>query len=645
MGRKSKFLWIVVLLLIGFLVGESWAQTVLNSVSDFWIRKRDGNAYEKDGVCLWNSANSNDMRYALLEFDPSSLSGTVVVGASLELFSPVHNYSDYRTPLKQTTYLIDCSTGTSLVDLKWDSYMAEKDAGKIELETLGRYDLPAPNLDPVQQNQYVPSHASDADVALIQNAIDTGKTISLVMIAEESSIAYGRSWGDGETVWAGGEAGVPRLVIFPFDGRPYKPSPASGQDTVLPSSVLTWTVHLPFYAETPNYKVYLSTNSDPNFPGVVPVSTSATSYDPPANLASGTSYYWRVDVIDPNHGSPKVYQGNLWSFTTAPEYPNPVKPNPANGAIISADSTLSWESGSAALKHQVYLRVSGDDWQLVSEITAPAATEYSFNGQWDTPYEWKVVDTYPSDNIRESDIWSFRTVVPTCNGGVRLPGDEDGDCLVTLSDLAVVAANWLKCGWEPAGACGEWPVKRQGVTTNLEVWIRELRPDNTYENDGLNIYNNSDPEGRRAALMDFDLAAYQGKTLTKAKLWLWQVGSWSSIVYPCKSHAFVVHPTQTPTGSMTWNAYMNEYAGTALEIPLEKLGVYDLGANVSWQMNTYVASLTASPADLALLQAIADTGGVLTISLWADDGPIRYDADFADDANFGYRAFLELVTE
>ncbi len=649
MGRKSKLLWIVALLMVS-LVGDSWAQTAINSTNAFWIRLHGGGAYKSDGIAVWNAAKgmptlSDDIRYGLLEFDLSGLGGMPVIGASLELFSAVHNYSDHRTPIKQTAYIIDCSTGTLLADLTWSTYMAEKDPGKLAMETLGRYDLPAANTDPAQQNAYVPSSASAADIGLIQNVINAGKTLCLVMIAEEGGTPFGRSWGDGVAVWSGGAEGIPQLVVVTPDGRAYNPNPASGTDFVLPAAALSWEVYLPLYSQTPNYTVYLSTNSDPNFPGVTPVSTSVANFDPPGNLASGTTYYWRVDVTDPNHGTPKVYKGDMWSFMTAPEYPNPTMPNPANGAIISAESMLSWESGSAALKHQVYLRVSGDDWTLVSEITAPAATQYSFSGQWDTPYEWKVVDTYPGDNIRESDIWSFRTLVPACNGGVRLPGDEDGDCYITLNDLAVIAANWLKCGWEPAGACGQWPAQRQGVTTNLEIWIRESAPDTTYENDAMTLYNNSVPEGRRAAMMDFNLSAYQGKTLTTAKLWLWQVGSWSSSAWPCKSHAFVVHPAQTLTGSMTWNAYINEYAGTALEIPLEKLGAYDLGAYVSWQMDTYVPSLSASAADLAVIQAIADTGGVLTISLFADDGPTQHRADFADDANFGHRAFLELGTE
>ena len=52
-------------------------------------------------------------------------------------------------------------------------------------------------------------------------------------------------------------------------------------------------------------------------------------------------------------------------------------------------------------------------------------------------------------------VWTFDTIEPVCNGGDRLPGDETGDCRVTLDDLAVQAQGWLECGYMPEDAC-DW---------------------------------------------------------------------------------------------------------------------------------------------------------------------------------------------
>jgi hypothetical protein len=46
-----------------------------------------------------------------------------------------------------------------------------------------------------------------------------------------------------------------------------------------------------------------------------------TEYDPAGNLAFETTYYWRVDVYEPNTVGDIFRIGNMWSFTTAPDLP------------------------------------------------------------------------------------------------------------------------------------------------------------------------------------------------------------------------------------------------------------------------------------------------------------------------------------
>jgi len=184
--------------------------------ADGWIREADPghSLYEADGVCAWSSyGNDGARRYGLIEFDLSGLAGETVTEVHLDLFSPLHGYSDYSKPIKQSVYEID-SSGTALGSLDWNTYMSEKDAGKTALETLGGYDLPAASdVSPLYDDVYVLSTGSAADIGLVQNAIDGDGILSLVLIAAEDGTDYGQSWGDGEASWAGGANGNPILYV------------------------------------------------------------------------------------------------------------------------------------------------------------------------------------------------------------------------------------------------------------------------------------------------------------------------------------------------------------------------------------------------------------------------------------------------
>ncbi len=167
---------------------------------DIWIREvSPGTTFENDLVSVWasNAAGTPDAgkrRYGLIEFDLSSLVGQPLVSATLQLFSTAGG-SQARTPMKQHAFIIN-SAGTQLGSLTWDSYMAEKDAGKLALEGLGRFDQPAINDTPALQNAYSPSDATAADLALLQSEINGDKILSLVLIADEDGNDYRRDWGD-----------------------------------------------------------------------------------------------------------------------------------------------------------------------------------------------------------------------------------------------------------------------------------------------------------------------------------------------------------------------------------------------------------------------------------------------------------------
>ncbi len=324
MKRKKLVLGLIAVIAFSMAVRTWGAEpVVVEGIDDGWIREADPThaLYEADGISVWSSYSPDGARrYGLLEFDLSSLSGQTFLFAVLDMYSPIHGYSDYEAPIKQSAYVIDCSSGTPLLSLNWNSYMSEKDAGKQALEILGAYDLPAANTDPSQQDQYVPSYSSVADMAKIQAAIDGNGKLSLVFIAAEDGTNYGQSWGDGEATWVANPPCLsPRLKLY--TERPGGPvtnvSPADGASFVHRDVILDWDASPPFYNEPPTYTVYIDTDRDPNNGTIVNINDSeVTSYDP--DLAFNTKFWWRVDVTDPNNGSPATYKGQTWSFTTEP---------------------------------------------------------------------------------------------------------------------------------------------------------------------------------------------------------------------------------------------------------------------------------------------------------------------------------------
>jgi hypothetical protein len=82
--------------------------------------------------------------------------------------------------------------------------------------------------------------------------------------------------------------------------------PVSGADDVPVTAMLSWSSGL--NADT--HRVYFGTDSN----NLSQVSVqSETSYDPPGNLATSQTYYWRVDEVN----GIGTTRGSLWSFTTS----------------------------------------------------------------------------------------------------------------------------------------------------------------------------------------------------------------------------------------------------------------------------------------------------------------------------------------
>jgi hypothetical protein len=224
---------------------------------------------------------------------------------------------------------------------------------------------------------------------------------------------------------------------------------------------MTWDV--PDCNDIPSflYDVYFGT--DPNFADDTPVlaGTSQTSYTPASNLLYKTDYFWRVDVIDPNNGSPYVFaEGDLLDFSTlAPKAHTPVPGNGATG--VDPTQVLGWSyAGDSTYTYDVYFSTSATEVDTNDPAAfmgnQPETTFDPFGAsdmEWSQTYYWRIdqVNISNPTEIDRGDRWSFTITVPVCDP--PMPFDVDGNCKIDLAEFAALAEVWLQCNWIPVERC------------------------------------------------------------------------------------------------------------------------------------------------------------------------------------------------
>ena len=124
---------------------------------------------------------------------------------------------------------------------------------------------------------------------------------------------------------------------------PDNPSPPDGATGLAGTTSLDWTCAPDQDGDPIAFDVYFGASDPPPFVQ----HQAATSYDPPGNLAYGTTYHWRIVVKDLWGGE---NPGPAWSFTTgdAPNYPPsmPSNPTPVHGATgVLLEAVLAWSPG------------------------------------------------------------------------------------------------------------------------------------------------------------------------------------------------------------------------------------------------------------------------------------------------------------
>jgi len=130
----------------------------------------------------------------------------------------------------------------------------------------------------------------------------------------------------------------------------------------------------------------------------------------PDGLEPGTTYYWRVDEVNPdNPDSP--WKGVVWSFTLPPR--GAYRPIPADTMkFVKTDTQLSWTAKWGAALFGVYFGTDRTEVENATGATPSGKFTYDpGNLELETTYYWRV-DTFDGVNWSTGDVWSFTTTRP-----------------------------------------------------------------------------------------------------------------------------------------------------------------------------------------------------------------------------------------
>ncbi|MHC4439478.1 MAG: discoidin domain-containing protein, partial [Planctomycetota bacterium] len=143
----------------------------------------------------------------------------------------------------------------------------------------------------------------------------------------------GAGFNLGDALWlriesTGEAAWVDNIMVLSLvdPALAYNPNPASGSADVLRDVVVSWTPGL--FAQ--KHDVYFGANPDnvTNASRTNPLDVlvaegqDANNYDF-GRLEFGQTYFWRIDEVNAPY-APKIFKGNIWSFTVEPfAYPIP----------------------------------------------------------------------------------------------------------------------------------------------------------------------------------------------------------------------------------------------------------------------------------------------------------------------------------
>ncbi|MHC4704852.1 MAG: LamG-like jellyroll fold domain-containing protein, partial [Planctomycetota bacterium] len=136
----------------------------------------------------------------------------------------------------------------------------------------------------------------------------------------------------------------------------------------------------------------------------------------PEGLAPGTTYYWRVDGVNP--GEPNSpWKGDVWSFWIPPK--TAWQPVPADGArFVAPDVELTWTPGFGAKLHTVYFGETFEEVDNAAGGVAQANAMFAVPGplEPEKTYYWRV-DEFDVVATHKGPVWSFE--IAKEGGGVK----------------------------------------------------------------------------------------------------------------------------------------------------------------------------------------------------------------------------------
>jgi len=152
------------------------------------------------------------------------------------------------------------------------------------------------------------------------------------------------------------------------------PVPGDGQDDVPRDTSLSWSAGIfagthNVYLGTAQADVEAATTAD-GLGVLVSEGQAGTSYEPPAVLEFGQTYYWRIDEVNATPDN-TVFKGDLWSFTVEPvAYPIESVVATSNAIPQSGADPANMVNGAGLNEQDEHSIGAGDMW-----LGAPAGED------------------------------------------------------------------------------------------------------------------------------------------------------------------------------------------------------------------------------------------------------------------------------
>ncbi len=227
---------------------------------------------------------------------------------------------------------------------------------------------------------------------------------------------------------------LPDMAIHKVSPVPISPNDIS--DSADLDLILQWQ------SQSENFTHDLYFGDDKDNLELIAENLTVTTFDI-GSLSWQHKYYWQII----EHDGDSEYAGDIFSFTTM----SPVVTNPASMAVeIDPDLDISWQNATdRTWTYNIYFSESGAPLTLIAENTSTATITMD-RLKWSTWYNWQI-DVIDGDTTYTGPLLTFKTIVPTCP--TPPAGDLNSDCAVDINDLAIIAANWMECQWQPIKAC------------------------------------------------------------------------------------------------------------------------------------------------------------------------------------------------